>query len=67
MGEGDQVDRVDVGPGEVLLSIYGPPVQTDWMIWNTADPLTTNTNRAWNTNTIINSSTYNLYRESQTP
>ena len=28
--------------------IQGDPTQMAWMIWNTADPITTNTNRAWN-------------------
>merc|ERR1719500_112823 len=31
---------------EGLRPFYGPDIQTDWMIWNTADPITTKTNRA---------------------
>eukprot|EP00092_Neocalanus_flemingeri_P027432 GFUD01029752.1.p2 GENE.GFUD01029752.1~~GFUD01029752.1.p2 ORF type:complete len:106 (+),score=1.33 GFUD01029752.1:166-483(+) len=27
-------------------SSYGPDIQTDWIIWKTAEPITTNTNRA---------------------
>ena len=26
--------------------VQGDPTQTAWMIWNTADPMTTNTNSA---------------------
>ena len=27
--------------------VYGPATQMDWMIWNTAEPMTTKTNSAW--------------------
>ena len=42
-----------------ILSVQGPPIHTDWMIWNTADPITTNTNRAWkkNTKTVVQNGT----------
>ena len=47
--------------------IYGDPTQTAWIIWKTAEPITTNTKSAWKGNMYqlyikLNTMTYNQFR-----